>query len=97
MTATLTQIKGLCTTCESVTSCKYLSFQDQPVIFCEEFDDHKRNGHIENVDLKAILAYMKVKPQESKVQKGLCINCETRETCQYPRTEGGVWHCEEYR
>jgi hypothetical protein len=28
--------------------------------------------------------------------KGLCLNCENRETCQYPISDGGVWHCDEY-
>jgi hypothetical protein len=28
---------------------------------------------------------------------GLCVNCEDRETCIYPKPEGGVWRCEEYR
>lgn len=29
--------------------------------------------------------------------KGLCINCENRNTCKYIKPNGGVWHCEEYR
>ena len=29
--------------------------------------------------------------------KGLCENCENRETCLLPKAEGGIWHCEEYR
>jgi hypothetical protein len=28
--------------------------------------------------------------------KGLCVNCANRYTCLLPRSEGGVWHCEEY-
>jgi hypothetical protein len=32
----------------------------------------------------------------SKLYLGLCCNCENNETCQIPKTEGGVWHCEEY-
>lgn len=28
--------------------------------------------------------------------KGLCLNCANRHTCLLPRSEGGVWHCEEY-
>jgi hypothetical protein len=27
---------------------------------------------------------------------GLCSNCDNRETCTYPKPEGGVWRCEEY-
>lgn len=29
--------------------------------------------------------------------KGLCINCENRNTCKYIKPDGGVWHCEEYK
>ena len=29
--------------------------------------------------------------------KGLCGNCEDRRSCTFPKPEGGVWHCEEYR
>ena len=28
--------------------------------------------------------------------KGLCVNCANRHTCLFPKSEGGVWHCEEY-
>jgi hypothetical protein len=28
---------------------------------------------------------------------GLCPTCDFRSTCMYPKPEGGVWHCEEYR
>ena len=28
--------------------------------------------------------------------KGLCRNCENRETCLLPKSEAGVMHCEEY-
>jgi hypothetical protein len=29
--------------------------------------------------------------------KGLCENCENRDNCLLPKSEGGVWHCEEYQ
>jgi len=28
---------------------------------------------------------------------GLCSICENRPACAFPKPEGGVWHCEEYR
>jgi len=28
---------------------------------------------------------------------GLCANCEERDSCRFPRPQGGVWRCEEYR
>ena len=28
--------------------------------------------------------------------KGLCVNCDRRFTCTFPRAETGVWSCDEY-
>ena len=28
--------------------------------------------------------------------RGLCATCARRSRCEFPRPEGGVWHCEEY-
>ena len=33
----------------------------------------------------------------SDLLRGLCCNCENNEICVIPKSEGGVWHCEEYR
>ncbi len=29
--------------------------------------------------------------------KGLCINCENRDTCKETKLDGSIWHCEEYQ
>ena len=34
--------------------------------------------------------------KDSAEVMGLCFNCAHRDTCTFPRQEGGVWHCEEY-
>jgi hypothetical protein len=31
------------------------------------------------------------------IHRGLCINCDVRGTCTFPKPEGGVWFCEEYQ
>ena len=28
--------------------------------------------------------------------KGLCVTCANRQVCLFPKSEGGVWHCEEF-
>lgn len=33
---------------------------------------------------------------DTKKYPGICANCEHRETCTYPKPEGGVWRCEDY-
>lgn len=37
-----------------------------------------------------------VRENGAEAYKGLCANCASRATCLLPKTEGGVWHCEEY-
>lgn len=34
-------------------------------------------------------------PSQS-VLRGLCVNCNHRRYCTYPRPPGGVWSCDEY-
>ena len=34
--------------------------------------------------------------EQTAVYKGLCVNCAKRDTCLFPRSEGGVWHCGDY-
>lgn len=36
-------------------------------------------------------------PDKSASFAGLCVDCQNRNTCIYAKTNGGVWHCEEYR
>lgn len=33
----------------------------------------------------------------SAEEKDLCWNCQNHETCTYPKPEGGVWHCKDYK
>jgi len=90
---------GLCTTCVGADTCTFPKPAKQPKIFCEEFDGNLRNGHVQNPDVEAILAHVNVRPRgkAARVFKGLCANCEIRQTCTFPKAEGGIWHCEEYR
>ena len=34
---------------------------------------------------------------DQRGERGLCCTCEDCRVCKYPKPEGGVWHCEEYR
>jgi hypothetical protein len=29
--------------------------------------------------------------------EGLCAHCDCRESCLIPTTDGGIWHCEQYK
>lgn len=86
----------LCTTCNDQNLC--ISDSRRPVMFCEQFDDYTPEsersykavpmtdsdeiGHAGTDDYKYL---------------GLCMNCDHRKTCPLAKSEGGVWHCEEYR
>lgn len=32
-----------------------------------------------------------------RTKMGLCWNCANHTNCTFPKSEGGVWHCEEYQ
>ena len=89
---------GLCLSCRHSHTCTFPVDEDHPVIHCEEFEQ------IRTVSKKTEAGEQKVStidPQEPVTDKhlflGLCANCDNRRTCIYAHTEGGVWHCEEYK
>ncbi|MEP0848480.1 MAG: hypothetical protein HRF50_16865 [Phycisphaerae bacterium] len=84
---------GLCGTCSRAAECNLRAKLEPPVIYCEEFDDaveqvREPEPQVENLPAAAAL---RVSPL-----KGLCVNCVHRDTCTLPKSEMGVWHCEEY-
>ena len=86
------KVYNLCSICAGISSCTYPKEPGKPILFCEEFKEYP--------SLSGKIA-AKTEPagkvsKETKVFKGLCVNCENRETCVFPKPEGGVWHCEEY-
>lgn len=90
---------GLCATCARAATCTDPKASGRPVIFCEEFNGSRQNSVAEKPNLSAVAENVDVKPKAGKSTelKGLCINCEIRDTCTFPKAEGGIWHCEEYR
>lgn len=87
------QDKNLCVNCKFRDSCHFVKNSSEPILFCEEFELEKQTElklvqHNENsqADINS----------SSEEFKGLCRNCEKRDTCTYPKPEGGIWHCEEY-
>ena len=91
MEALAVQSIGICTTCNHIDDCLFRLRNGRPVWFCEEFDNY-------------VEPMFAVLPEETRVEPngrvkfmGLCLNCEDRLTCTYPKPDGGVWRCEEYR
>jgi hypothetical protein len=89
---------GLCLTCQNASTCIYPRNLDQPVLQCEEFDCYETPMERTTVDrILAIARNGAGSGSENLVElKGLCVNCENRATCTFPKPETGVWRCEEY-
>jgi len=89
---------GLCSTCNSIDTCTGRKTWSGPVHFCEEFDDHQPCAPKAKPAVEEDSKEAAAPPIRNGVpRKGLCLNCDLRDTCNYPAPEGGVWHCEEYR
>lgn len=92
---------GLCSCCNSLQTCTFLKNPGHPILQCEEFD-----GIVPSPRKKASrsnLLRFNVRESTAKGKdglghfRGLCSLCENLRACTFPKPEGGVWHCEEYR
>jgi len=95
-----TEYGGLCMTCVHSSTCAFPRRKDQPVLSCEEFDDGgRRPTEITGADDPLVpepQAQVTDITHEPPRHKGLCATCNNRETCTFPKPEGGIWHCEEF-
>jgi hypothetical protein len=84
---------GLCSTCINRPDCVYRMSRGTDAQYCEMFDCGNGASLAQTVTLVT-----RVEPQvrEQTSLKGLCVNCENRDSCTLPKAESGVWHCEEY-
>ncbi len=83
----------LCSTCNEVDECIIPRSNTRlPVVYCEQFNDFYPAPPRKQPEIKAVSI-----PAKDEIEyKGLCVNCEHRGECVHARTEGGVWHCEQY-
>lgn len=83
---------SLCFNCKNAPDCTYQKDPNKPLLYCEEFE-------IEELPDRKIPQTPADLGQEKDVLefKGLCSDCDNRKTCGFPKPEGGIWHCEEYR
>jgi hypothetical protein len=87
------EYRDLCSTCNYAPTCDNRSSSEKPVFYCEEFYNYVPVP-VKKTSVSASAPTETIDPDK---YKGLCSNCENRETCLLPRSEGGNWHCEEYR
>jgi len=95
------EASGLCSCCNAFKTCTYTKDPQRPILQCEEFDGIVPSP-LKMVPQGETLPGKGEKTPNSRITdlntyRGLCSLCEDRLTCTYPKPEGGVWHCEEYR
>ena len=88
---------GVCLACKFDPDCIYEAAAGGLVILqCEQFE----MGFLESSEPPSThenpFSDIPHRGRESSAYQGLCSNCDNRETCIYPKPEGGVWRCEEY-
>lgn len=88
--------KALCLSC-MYQGCIYQKDSDRPVWQCEEYGGYKNPSEKNARKNNPSSAQKQISLNDDLERyKGLCVTCAYRETCTYPKPEGGVWHCEEY-
>ena len=90
------EYRGLCSTCKKAPMCTFHRDLDRPVLQCDEFEGYEYTPDKKTLPRTSSKAKLSALDKDSGKYKGLCRLCEKRETCTYPKSEGGVWHCDEY-
>ena len=91
------EYRGLCSTCKHAPTCTFPRDPQGVAFYCEGFEIEgtpaKKNvGEIAPQSTASFAV-----AEDSAGLVGLCGDCENRQTCIFPRPEGGIWHCEEYQ
>ncbi len=87
------EYRDLCSTCNHAPTCGNRNAANKPIFYCEEFYNYIPVA----VKKPLVSATVPIETIDSDKYKGLCSNCIDRETCLFPKPDGGIWHCEEYR
>jgi len=92
------QDRSLCSNCKNDPDCTFKKNCRKPSFYCEELEvaacpPVKTTKKAKSATSKPI----EVEDEDSDKFVGLCSNCDNRGTCTFPKPQGGVWHCQEYR
>ena len=92
---------GLCSNCKNAPTCTYPRDSRWPVRQCDEYECIESSPavatHKDMLTATGPQGSPGAKEKSASKYVGLCSNCENCATCTFPRPEGGVWQCEEYR
>jgi hypothetical protein len=88
--------ESLCSSCINDRYCIYPRDPGRPIMACEEFEGYVMPPpEADHPSTPVSEREMVGEEENSREFKGLCVSCENRKTCIYPKPEGGVWRCEE--
>jgi len=96
------ELKGLCMTCNHAGFCLHLARSAGRTWSCEDFDDGPPAAPLRARRADATppnppaAAEENTEATPAEPAPGLCANCMNLSTCNLPKGEGGIWHCEEY-
>jgi hypothetical protein len=88
--------QGLCSGCKNAPGCVFPREPGKPVMECGEFEGFPSAAPSFPKDDAPPEEGAKGQVRGKVKLKGLCKDCENHRTCTFPKSEGGVWHCEEY-
>ena len=98
--------RDLCRTCKNRETCTYPKVRGRPIHYCSEHESWQECEGDVSLALLKVDNTLPVSPPpnignpfmdpDEERPRGLCVNCENREDCTFPKPPGGVWHCEEY-
>ena len=88
---------GLCMNCRNASSCTFPRDPARPAFYCEEFEADTTISTMAPGKDQALATGSDASNEDTEKFIGLCSDCEGRKNCTFPKPEGGVWCCEEYR
>lgn len=87
---------GICANCNHINECSFRQKSNNPVWFCDQYDSFTKVKDQTTNSEQSQNKYLVETETETYNFKGLCVNCEKRFGCVYAKTNGGIWHCNEY-
>lgn len=90
--------RGLCLTCKQANTCNFPRDIGRPIMNCEEFDGYVLHKTSKETPYRVhSRSSSTCRSKEITEYTGLCINCDNRKTCSFPKSGKTVWCCEEYQ
>jgi NADH:ubiquinone oxidoreductase subunit E len=90
---------GICANCSRMVLCTSRKNWIGPIRDCDDFDDRRAaapTSAVEPLSFPIDKSIDLAAPEEAEIYKGICSNCDNRETCGYRTPGQAVWFCEEY-